>query len=111
MKFQIIVIIIATILLILALTFMGYGLHNDMYNAQFPPVQSTCPDYWDISGSKCLSSKQNLGNKTCSVLDLTNVHYLGHAGNCNKSTFAKDCDITWDGITNNPNICTNPLST
>jgi len=31
--------------------------------------------------------------------------YKGNGGLCAKQKWAKQCDITWDGITNVPNAC------
>ena len=51
MSFQRIVIIVATILLIICLVFIGAIMYNNTYNAKFPPVTGTCPDYWvDVGG-------------------------------------------------------------
>jgi hypothetical protein len=72
-----------------------------------------CSDYatpkTDVDGTncpiKCYNSHQ-LGkvSPTCtsipSVIDFGTEEYTGSAGLCNKQTWAKKCDITWDGITN-----------
>ena len=31
--------------------------------------------------------------------------WTGDDGICNKQKWANSCDLTWDGITNNPNAC------
>ena len=108
MTFQTIVIIIAIILLILALTFIGYELYTAQYNTQFPPVQALCPDYWVSKGSECINIK-HLGNCHNTNTDISmnfNVPlYQGAQGDCKKSLWAKSCGVSWDGITNNSNIC------
>ena len=38
-------------------------------------------------------------------MDFTGDHWQGSSGSCNKSKWAKQCDLTWDGITNNDGIC------
>ncbi len=104
MRFQSLVIVIAIILLISSLTFIGYALYSNKSDQQFPPVQATCPDYWVAEGTNCIN-KQNLG--TCpGPMDFVNIpHYQGDQGKCNKAKWAKSCGVTWDGITNNNNIC------
>jgi hypothetical protein len=66
-----------------------------------------CPDYWeDVSegnGSNCVNVK-NLGTCGSNAMDFTTQQWVGDKGLCNKNEWAKKCDLTWDGITNNPNI-------
>lgn len=111
MNFQRVVIIVAIILLILALTFMGYSLYINRYDLVFPPVTAVCPDYWVSQDNKCIN-KLLLGkcNNTAenNTMNFNVPHYQGDQANCNKSKWAKDCNITWDGITNNPRVCTSP---
>ena len=116
MNFQKSVIVSACIL------FIAYVLYNNKYNVSFPPTVSQCPDYWldmektanssgDIGNNNsqtkqsCVNIK-NLGNQSCNrTMDFTGNFWQGSTGNCNKSKWAKGCDLTWDGITNNSNIC------
>lgn len=108
MNFQRIVIIIATILLILALTFIGYSLYINKHNMVFPPVTPVCPDYWKAKNNECINTlhlgtcKNTAENNT---MNFNVPHYQGNTANCNKFKWAKDCNISWDGITNNPKIC------
>jgi len=104
MKFQKIVVIIAIIILVASLTFIGYALYNSQHNQEFPPVKAACPDYWKSIDGKCLNSK-DLGQCGLEPMDFNNPHYQGDQGDCNKSKWAKDCNVSWDGITNNSNIC------
>jgi hypothetical protein len=66
-----------------------------------------CPDYWeDVSegnGSNCINVK-NLGTCGNNAMDFTTEQWVGDNGLCNKNEWAKKCDLTWDGITNNPNV-------
>ena len=98
---------------------------------KFPPVIGDCPDYWLSSkyfdnkdnldmiedvltktelennegGSKCVNVKK-LGNPNCSkIMDFNEVPFNTVNGLCDKYKWAKDCDLTWDGITNNKTIC------
>ena len=109
MNFQKIVLMIAIILLILALIVFGSMLYTD--KTVYPPVQAQCPDYWiDMSGgigtgSYCINTK-NLGKGSCSSkMNFNTGLWTGDDGICNKQKWANSCDLTWDGITNNPNAC------
>ena len=103
MNFQIIVIIVATIILILMLTFIGYVLHAQRSNLKFPPVTGECPDYWVSKDNECTNPK-NLG-KCAGSKKFNSKTYQGHDGDCAKSKWAKHCGLTWQGITNNPDVC------
>ena len=84
----------------------------DCMNTKF----GCCNDYAtpksDVDGTncpvKCYNAHQ-LGktSATCTSIpteiDFGNVQ--GNAGICKKQKWAKQCDITWDGITNIPNAC------
>ena len=128
MNFQQIVLTIAIILFIIMLVFIGSVLYNEQYGKEYPPVISDCPDYWvdksitvdtDKDGDsssddpsdentavgKCYNVK-NLGNVSCDkVMDFTTDFWQGSTGDCRKYKWAKGCDLTWDGITNNTTIC------
>ena len=103
MNFQIIVVTIAIIILILLLTFIGYTLYSQRYNSKFPPVTGECPDYWVSKDNECTNPK-NLG-KCKGSKSFNNNMYKGHNGDCAKSQWAKNCNLTWQGITNNPEVC------
>ncbi len=103
MNFQQIVILIATILLIVALVFIGYTLYNHQFNKQFPPVTADCPDFWVAEKDGC-SNPKNLGN--CKgPMNFNQDRFKGNDGNCNKSKWANSCNVSWSGITNNPDVC------
>ncbi len=109
MNFQQIVLYIAIILLIVALIVFGSMLYTDA--KVYPPTQGQCPDYWiDMSGGigtggYCINTK-NLGKGECSNrMNFNTGVWTGDDGLCNKQKWAKSCDLTWDGVTNNPNAC------
>jgi hypothetical protein len=114
LTFQKIVLTIAIILLILTLVVIGYTLSKAKTEARWPPMIADCPDYWiDLSGngSKCVN-KNSLG--TCNIptsgqdnaMDFSKGVYLGSKSSCTKYTWAKNCGVTWDGITSGvPNPC------
>jgi hypothetical protein len=107
MNFQKIVLIIAIVILIITLVFIGYALHQSTLKEQWPPLVGDCPDYWvDMSGNgaQCVN-KLRLG--TCNIptaasqnaMDFTTSTFTGNNGTCSKYTWAQGCGVTWDGIT------------
>lgn len=109
MNFQKIILTISIVLLIVALIVFGSMLYSD--KKVFPPTQAQCPDYWmDMSGGigtggYCINTK-NLGKGGCSnKMNFNTGLWTGDDGICNKQKWANACDLTWDGITNNPNAC------
>jgi len=106
-SFQIIVLIIAVILLIIALAFIGVSLKNSQKNATWPPLVPDCPDYWTIDGSAnpiCTNVKR-LGTCTPAMgkpyltMDFNQAPYTGSNGTCAKYVWATGCNVAWDGIT------------
>lgn len=95
-SFQKTVVIIAVIILIICLILIGIALHNHNAKAAFPPVVSTCPDYWtvDSSGSGCNPPS---GGSGCGSQP--------PKSKCGKKQWAEKCNISWDGITNNQQLC------
>jgi hypothetical protein len=77
-----------------------------------------CSDYatpkTDASGAncpiKCYNTHQ-LGStsSTCTSIpmevDFGTEEYKGNQGLCKKQTWAKQCDLTWDGVTNVASAC------
>lgn len=103
MTFQKIVLFIALVILILMLAFVGVMLYRSKETAVWPPQVSECPDYWKVIGvNKCQNDK-GLGNCT-GVHDFSSAEWQGKRGLGKKKTWAKECNITWDGITNNTSI-------
>ena len=127
MNFQKIVLTIAIVLFIIMLLFIGVMLYQSKYNKKYPPTISDCPDYWldmtntigaDASGNdssgntygSCINVKK-LGNSSCKkIMDFTGSEWEGSSGACKKYKWAKKCDLTWDGITNNSDICSSGSS-
>lgn len=103
--FQKTVTTVAIVILILALCFIGIALYRAKYKATFPPAIANCPDYWDVSGNLCLNS-MNLGNSKCNVpMDFTAPSWSGNTSLCQKQKWAKTCNLTWDGISDNVSLC------
>lgn len=112
--FQKLILFSAIIILIIALVIIGIALSYAKDGEQWPPVTADCPDYWMIDGSgnntQCINVK-DLG--TCPpksgeqhlTMNFNTPVFTGSNENCAKYTWAKKCNVTWDGITygvNNP---------
>ena len=105
--FQKIILLIAIVILIIALIFIGISLTYSR-DKQWPPLVPECPDYWTIDGSgnntTCVNLK-NLG--TCPPqngmrhlrMNFNSPEFAGSNEMCAKYTWAKNCGISWDGIT------------
>lgn len=108
MTFQITVMKTAIIILIITLCFIGLALYKQKYSADYPPVFPNCPDYWMDSsgnGANCTNPK-NLGNANCAgPMDFTLPQWAGQNGKCSKYKWAKQCNLSWDGISDNTDLC------
>ena len=105
MTFQKIVVTIAIVILILTLVVLGILIYNNRNEEQFPPEIGNCPDYFVMKQKEggdlgvpidmCFN-QHNLGNKSegCVWFDPKD------ATKKDRKTFAKQCGLTWDGITN-----------
>ena len=111
-SFQKYVLIVALVILIITLLFIGITIKQSR-SEQWPPVLGDCPDYWiDMSGNggQCVNVK-DLG--TCGItshghytMDFTTPTFTGDNGLCSKYTWATKCGVSWDGITYGvPNPC------
>jgi len=106
-SFQKITIGVAVILLICCLIFIGYSLYNSKYNTAYPPVEAACPDYWIDKDGDCVNVKE-LGADTglCrGPINFNNKHWTGDNGLCAKAKWARQCNLTWDGVSNNRDAC------
>ncbi len=112
--FQKTVLYIAIFILIIALIFIGIALYYSSNSQPWPPIVPTCPDYWNMDGTEnkptCVNIK-DLG--TCPAkagekhltMDFNIPAFSGDNSACAKYTWAKKCNVSWDGITygvNNP---------
>jgi len=112
--FQKTVLFIVIIILIITLIIISVALINSKNNKTWPPLIPQCPDYWIIDGSGnnalCINQKnlgtcKPIGNEKHLVMDFNTPTFTGSNGNCAKYTWAKNCNVSWDGITygvNNP---------
>ncbi len=124
--FYFITIVIAIILLICMLTFIGMRMAGNKKGSNaddtFPPIKNTCPDLWEskIDDGKVLckvptATSSNVGNlygtdsdgdpvaeKIPGIdSDLAWANFQdSDTSDCAKKTWASTNSITWDGITN-----------
>ena len=112
--FQSKVVGIACVVLIVMLSLIGYLLANSKGEAkEWPPTIAVCPDYWeDATGTgKHCTNPHNLGRcKDAATkpggggIDWT--YWRRPSMRCEASkVFRDDCDLSWDGITNDDNAC------
>ncbi len=114
--FQKVILSIAIVLLIILLIVINMTLSNSTATMPWPPINTSCPDYWvDIGtagpGSGCFNSK---GVGTCNLpasgatatspgatvlQNFTTAAYKGADALCVKKRWANSCGVTWDGIT------------
>jgi len=127
-QFNKIVLTIATIILIVSLSFIAFFLAKSLFEDSYPPIISECPDYWDVdynsdnqivckntstinegrggvSGDRC-----NIPSEGINPITLFDSQATGSGNNedsvlCEKYRWARECNITWDGVTNNNNAC------
>lgn len=116
-KFNKTVLMIASILLILGLIIIGIIIIRSLEEEAFPPIITDCPDYWNVgynSSSEIICSNNQI-NSGYSRPQCRNYPTSAFSVNgtsdadkmCEKYKWAKDCNIHWDGITNNPKACKN----
>jgi hypothetical protein len=116
-KFNKTVLMVASILLILGLIIIGIIIVRSLGEEVFPPVVTDCPDYWSVTYNAaneviCKNNQINSGyaKDTCRNYPTSRFSVNGTSEAdklCEKSKWAKDCNIHWDGITNNPKACAN----
>lgn len=106
------VLISAIIQLIILLAILGVMMSYGNKNIMFPAELSDCPDYYTLNTlGQCTSNHVIYkSNPNCDMVDFTGPSYkvpgMGEkSGICKKKMWATGCNVTWDGITNNSNIC------
>ena len=106
--FQRIVLTVAIIILIITLAIMGLLMFNHQSKAQWPPEVSSCPDYFTATSPNVCNNTGNIkvSNANCNTGDFSGPGYKGKPGDKRKCTWAKECGVAWDGISNaSPAYC------
>jgi hypothetical protein len=99
--------------LIIVLAIMGVILGNSAKNMSFPAEFPMCPDYYTIDSNNVCKINSNIYSATNS--DCINKNFNENrykiggtgplSGLCAKKQWAQTCGVSWDGITNNSEIC------
>lgn len=102
----------ATVLFIIVMLILGISFHQLTKDVAYPPVIAECPDYWEANkeqdGSTFCLNTMNLGGRSS---DMCNKFYPDQFSGskkqilCNKHKLARNCNLTWDGVTNNDRAC------
>ena len=100
------------VFLIIILCIVGYYMSISNKNQTYPPSIADCPDYYslDSAGSCKIGTNIIASQTTCNVEDFKHAKYKKEgidftSGLCAKKMWANKCEVTWDGITNNNEIC------
>lgn len=108
MNFQKIVLTVSICLLIFVLIATAIIAYRANETDEFPPVLAQCPDYWKAEDNNTCTNVHNLGKSDGSCknnMDFTTDDFMGSDGLKKKCDWARGCDLTWDGITNNDSVC------
>ena len=106
--FQRIVLTVAIIILIITLAIMGILMFNHQSSVQWPPEVSTCPDYFTATSKNVCQNTEKIkvSNTNCNTGNFSGAGYRGKAGDKRKCQWAKECGVSWDGIsTASPPYC------
>jgi hypothetical protein len=114
--YYIIVSVVATIILVLILTYVGILITSTQKKATYPPSYNLCPDYWKSNGSGVCVMPTNGVNTTSPIKGNTygytegsNSINFSDAGwsaggtgdqRCGWQKWANLNEIQWDGVTN-----------
>ena len=122
MSFNSVTLIIATIIFVILLGMVGYFIYKEQ-QSKFDIPPSTCPDYWTLEEGNeglpyvCSANGINMGScdgpqdtyptytpttTSTKLCDLFADKYQYINSTCNTG----DKRITWDGVTNNPDLVT-----
>jgi hypothetical protein len=107
------ILILAVLSLIIILSIFGVILSNMSKKQIYPANISNCPDYYSLVAGSCVSNDviyKKSKDVNCNSLNYKseyfNVSGIGpNSGLCSKKKWANECGVSWDGITNNSNIC------
>lgn len=121
MNFYKTICITALVILVISLAFIGSAMASSSKKMTFPTNLSQCPDsyIYDQTNEICVNTNNSSKNYSVGDGDITgdcgdisfeadeyNVPGIGTtSGACMKKKVAINCDVDWDGLTNNPNVC------
>ena len=117
MSFYSMVLIIAFVILLISLIFVGILLQNQDANKEFPAQANYCPDGWGVeSNGNCAPATGNLPKPSTDGASVASADYttdgiFTDAGSgkykpvegvslCDKRKWAIDKGVSWDGVSN-----------
>lgn len=101
MEYYAILIVVALIVLIGALVFIGVKMTSTTSIAPYPPVAYSCPDYWmsDNTG-RCIAGTKNTGSfKQGYTFNPDEIQFTGLTPVCSKQKWALKNNLVWTGVT------------
>lgn len=106
MEFYVLLIIIAVVVLVCMLTYIGMNMTSKTSAIPFPPDALECPDYWVSDGNgNCVADAKNLGTYTSgSSIRPDKIQKTGATLLCAKKDWANTNNVVWTGI-DNYNLC------
>ncbi len=107
LNFQKIVLIIAIVILIVSLVFIGMQIKKSNSKQDWPPLVPQCPDFWvvdPITGFCKPTAKAPVSSCTAdrNGRDFRIAPFIGSRGTCEKKRWANSCTpspVAWEGIT------------
>lgn len=106
MNFYTATIMVAIILLIIALAFIGVTMNTATKQRTFPSSQNLCPDGWNPSGSSCTygttpaNLNTGLGARSNNVQNILNQPDI-----CTAKRWSVKNNVQWDGVSNYNGEC------
>ena len=99
--------------LIIVLAIMGVIMSNSSKKTTFPAEYGMCPDYYTINSENVCRINSDIYssvNADCMNKSFNDSKFkVGGTGPvsglCKKKEWANTCGVSWDGITNNSDIC------
>jgi hypothetical protein len=115
MNFYKLSIISMIVILLICLAIIAFLISTSDKKNVYPPHISECPDYYvKQEDGKCKDVKGVATNEACMSVDFNDSNAFPNKNNsglgsngafCERKTWAKDCGVNWDGLTNNENVC------
>lgn len=102
--FQKLTFIIGLMILLALVIMVSYSFYKLNKSRVFPPNIPECPDYFEVEGENICMNSKNLGTCGENKMDFNSDKYKGYTGLKEKLKWANNCNVVWDGITNNSEL-------
>jgi len=97
------------VVLVVTLSIVAYILNITKKKYVYPPHINQCPDYYQLNSfGDCYDKNEVIhkNNDQCYLENLNKTLYQNiTSGLCKKKQWAIKCNVSWDGITNNSELC------